>query len=75
MHYMQNPIDEDDVKILGRIGEGAYGDVFKVLLKSDPNVEYALKIIDKRKLSLMELDAIHNELAVHRMISHNNVVK
>lgn len=72
---MQNPIDLDDVKIIGKIGEGAYGDVFKVLLKSEPNIDYALKIIDKRKLSLMELDAIHNELAIHRMINHNNVVK
>mmetsp|Transcript_23273 Transcript_23273/g.19541 ORF Transcript_23273/g.19541 Transcript_23273/m.19541 type:complete len:131 (+) Transcript_23273:1356-1748(+) len=31
--------------------------------------------MDKRKLSLSEIDAIHNELSVHRMLSHINIVK
>lgn len=32
MQYMQNPIDLENIKIIGKIGHGAYGDVFKVQL-------------------------------------------
>jgi hypothetical protein len=39
----------DDFVLRGRLGKGAYGDVFLVLKKSDGKI-YAMKQIQKRKL-------------------------
>lgn len=35
----------------------------------------ALKIMEKNQLDDQALDAIHNELTIHRMIQHKNIVR
>jgi len=35
----------------------------------------ALKVMDKNLLDDQALDAIYNELSIHRFINHSNIVK
>lgn len=48
--------------------------MFKVKL-IDSHELYALKIMEKSVLDDVALDAIHNELSIHRMIEHKNIVR
>jgi len=71
---MSNPIANNQLEIFEKIGDGGYGLVFKAKLMNNDQL-YALKIMDKNLLDDLGLDAIYNELAIHRMISHNNIIQ
>lgn len=54
---MKNPIASNQLIIHDKIGDGGYGQVFKATLKGSDQL-YALKIMDKKELDDMGLDAI-----------------
>lgn len=71
---MNNPIALNKIDILQKIGDGSYGKVQKVKMDGYEN-PLALKIMDKNLLDDNALDAIYNELTIHRIIQHSNIVR
>lgn len=68
-----NPIK--DVYNLGQaIGSGQYAQVKKAV-KQDDNQEYAIKIIDKSKMTPEDVQSLCQEIEILDQIDHPNVVK
>ncbi len=55
------------------MGSGTYGDV-KLATHNITKKQFALKIMDKKKLKQCELLAIEREIQVHSRIKHENIV-
>eukprot|EP01083_Nonionella_stella_P055973 147608_1 len=56
------------------IGRGTYASVYRCLRRSDLS-EFAVKIINKKRLTAPELAGLTNEIKILRNISHPNVIK
>ncbi|XP_065580595.1 serine/threonine-protein kinase cst-1-like [Artemia franciscana] len=64
----------ENFKILGNVGEGSFGKVFKAIEKSSGNI-YALKFIPKVGHSENELKTIRRECEIQQSLCHPNVIQ
>jgi serine/threonine protein kinase len=55
------------------LGSGTYGEV-KMAIHNPTKKQFALKIMDKKKLKQCELLAIEREIQVHSRLKHENIV-
>jgi serine/threonine-protein kinase ULK/ATG1 len=62
-------INEND-----KLGRGAFGDVFKVRLKSSPRLQYAMKVVDTQGLKPKVKIGLANEVKIMNNIVHVNLV-
>lgn len=62
-----------DFKILEKLGDGAYSEVFRVLRISD-GIVYALKQVKMGKLTEKEILNALNEVRILASISNKNVI-
>lgn len=60
-------------KLLGRLGEGAYSQVYKVKRIED-GVVYALKRVKLKNLKEKEIQNAINEVRILASIKHKNVI-
>lgn len=68
------PSVEDKYDMKDILGTGAFSQVRLAQSKDDPNVMYAIKIIDKKALKGKE-DSLENEIKVLRRLQHPNIVQ
>ena len=67
---------KSDFTILEKIGEGAYGKVYKVSLKKDPSKQFALKIISKSKIETLKFaPQLQKEIKILSNCNHKNIIK
>ena len=57
-----------------RLGKGSFGSVYKGTNKKNPNSQLAVKAIDKKKLTIAEINEIHNEVKLIQKCDHANIV-
>ncbi|CAK5275605.1 unnamed protein product [Mycena citricolor] len=71
-------VDEGRLRLVARLGSGAYGIVYKALLLSSPKEEpvyYAVKCLKKFAAGSREAEFQIRELKLHRMMSsHPNII-
>ena len=65
---------EDFYVLSERIGSGRFSDVFKALERSS-SFEWAVKVIEKTRLSSEEHEMLRSEVAIMRLLNHPNVVQ
>jgi tRNA A-37 threonylcarbamoyl transferase component Bud32/Ca2+-binding EF-hand superfamily protein len=59
-----------------KLGSGAFSNVYICTRQDDdPNVQYAVKIIDKTRFGQMEKEHFRIETNILKMISHENIIK
>lgn len=58
-----------------QIGAGFYGTVKIAVPKNEPNKKYAVKSIDKTKLSEAKLDKLIDEIRILSSVDHPNIIK
>jgi fused-like protein len=64
---------KEDYQIVGLIGQGAFGQVFKARRKGSSQV-VAIKTINKRGKSEHELANIRTEIDILRKLRHENII-
>ena len=65
-----------DLALEKKIGQGQYGEVYKGFLKSKPDVQIAVKMLEKEKMSKEKLKEYKNtELSILMNNKHKNLVK
>ncbi|CAH0555122.1 unnamed protein product [Brassicogethes aeneus] len=64
----------DKYDILGSLGEGSFGRVYKAKRNTD-GIFVALKVISKRGRSVKELKGFRRECEIQRDLNHPNVIK
>ncbi|GLH15192.1 Serine/threonine-protein kinase fused [Gryllus bimaculatus] len=63
----------DNYEILGLIGEGSFGRVFKAKIRSNDRI-VALKVITKKGRSDKELRGLRQECEIQRHLNHPNII-
>ena len=56
------------------LGQGAFSKVLKVLNHNDNQV-YALKKINLKKISKLDLQNLYQEIQLHQNLVHDNIIK
>lgn len=65
----------EDFEIKEKIGEGSFGEIFKVIKKSNQKI-YAMKVIDKKKIEKKKMvDNIITECNILLSVNHPNLIK
>lgn len=60
--------------LIKHLGSGQFGDVYRSI-NDQTNVEWAVKMIDKSKLAMPQLqDMLKSEVAIMQLINHRNVM-
>lgn len=67
-------LDLHDLEILSPIGSGSFGTVFRVKRK-ESNHEFALKVIEKSRLSGKGLQTVLSEASTLASLNHPNIVR
>lgn len=57
-----------------KIGTGKFSDVYSALEMST-NLEWAIKVVEKKRLNEQEREMMRSEVAIMRLLNHNNVVQ
>ena len=63
-----------EYNIFEKLGSGTYGDVYKACRKSGPREVYAVKCVQKAKMSKTEADAIIAEISILKKLKHDFIV-
>ncbi len=63
---------QDEYRLLDKIGNGAFGQVFIAVKKSNLKEKYAIKSLDKKKTTL---EQFNNEISILNTIDHINIAK
>ncbi|KAK2583323.1 hypothetical protein KPH14_009325 [Odynerus spinipes] len=61
-------------EVLGQVGEGSFGQVYKAKKRSDGEI-VAFKVIRKRGRSLKELKSLRQECEIQRHLHHPNIIQ
>ncbi|XP_046478154.1 serine/threonine-protein kinase fused isoform X1 [Neodiprion pinetum] len=61
-------------EVLGQVGEGSFGQVYKAKKRADGEV-VAFKVIRKRGRSLKELKSLRQECEIQRHLHHPNIIQ
>ncbi|KAG7188500.1 hypothetical protein KM043_008135 [Ampulex compressa] len=61
-------------EVLGQVGEGSFGQVYKAKKRSDGEI-VAFKVIRKRGRSFKELKSLRQECEIQRRLHHPNIVQ
>jgi len=64
---------EDEYEILESLGSGSYAEVFRCAHKKE-KVEYAVKILNKRKAGKVAIQSAFNEVEILQKLSHPNII-
>lgn len=64
----------DKYDVLGQVGEGSFGQVYKAKKRSDGEI-VAFKVIRKRGRSLKELKSLRQECEIQRHLHHPNIIQ
>lgn len=57
------------------LGSGSFGKVYRAISKSDPNKKFAIKTINKKKLSKDDLVNVYREVHMLIKLDHPNIIK
>lgn len=55
------------------LGSGAFGKVFKTHNLKDPNIQVAIKVLDKFKMA-ENMESVMEEVGILNMLDHPNIV-
>lgn len=75
LYYMNDEDISRAYTIEAQLGTGYYGTVKLAIPKNDPTRRYAVKSIDKTKLTDTKLDKISRELEILSTLDHPNIIK
>ena len=64
----------DHYELKDKIGEGRFSNVYKGINKKD-NLEYAVKVIEKFKLSREEKLMLSHETEIMKLLNHSCIIK
>ena len=64
-----------EYNIFEKLGSGTYGDVYKACRKSGPREVYAVKCVQKAKMTKTESDAIVAEISILKKLKHDFIVE
>ncbi|XP_012264589.2 serine/threonine-protein kinase fused isoform X2 [Athalia rosae] len=64
----------DKYDVLGQVGEGSFGQVYKAKKRTDGEI-VAFKVIRKRGRSLKELKSLRQECEIQRHLHHPNIIQ
>ena len=56
------------------LGKGSFGTVYKGTNKSNPNLQIAIKAIDKKNLTKDEIEDIQTEIKMLQQVDHANII-
>ena len=65
---------EDFYTLRERLGSGRFSDVYKAIERSS-GFEWAVKIVEKTRLTDSEREMLRSEVAIMRLLNHSNVVQ
>jgi len=66
---------EMDMSEEGKLGEGSYAVVRRGIEKENPDVQWAIKCVDKKDLTEPDLAALQDEVEILGSINHPNVMR
>ena len=64
-----------EYNIFEKLGSGTYGDVYKACRKSGPREVFAVKCVQKARMSKTEADAIIGEISILKKLKHDFIVE
>ena len=64
-----------EYNIFEKLGSGTYGDVYKACRKSGPREVFAVKCVQKGKMTKTESDAIVAEISILKKLKHDFIVE
>lgn len=67
-HFLNN------FTLVKKVGSGAFGEIFHAISNADATQEFAIKLIDKSKLTPQKMSEVKNEAGVLIELSHPNIV-
>lgn len=56
------------------LGKGSFGTVYKATNRGNHDMKIAVKAIDKKRLSIEEIDDIHKEVKLLQQVDHSNII-
>jgi serine/threonine protein kinase len=65
---------EDYYEFKEKIGTGKFSDVYTAV-EMNSNLQWAVKVVEKKKLNEAEREMMRSEVAIMRLLNHNNVVQ
>eukprot|EP00922_Rhytidocystis_sp_ex-Travisia-forbesii_P065112 GHVS01096782.1.p1 GENE.GHVS01096782.1~~GHVS01096782.1.p1 ORF type:complete len:814 (-),score=136.40 GHVS01096782.1:156-2462(-) len=65
---------EQNYRICERLGQGKFSVVYRAVRLTD-GTEFAVKVIDKGKITGHERELLRSEMAILRLLQHNNLIK
>ena len=70
------PSFEKKYVLKDKLGSGQFADVYLGISKEDPGREYAVKIIDKSKLTTKaDIEGLDMEISILKEVDHHGIIK
>ncbi|BAM42024.1 myosin light chain kinase [Theileria orientalis strain Shintoku] len=72
-HAMKQQVLSSMYEICEQLGQGKFSIVYRAIYK-ETGEEYAVKIIDKTKITHQERELLRSEISILKLLKHNNVI-
>ncbi|UKJ89759.2 myosin light chain kinase [Theileria orientalis] len=72
-HAMKQQVLSTMYEICEQLGQGKFSIVYRAIYK-ETGEEYAVKIIDKTKITHQERELLRSEISILKLLKHNNVI-